>query len=71
MPKPPAWPPTGPASLKGGLEWFARTYPEDAYAKLLKVRDELVAQGYPEKVVREMLNKQADQYGLPHLPKTP
>lgn len=57
-----------PNALKPGLQWYAKTYPDEAMARLMKVRRELAEQGYPKDVLNALINKEADKWGLPHPP---
>lgn len=57
-----------PNAMKPGLQWYAKTYPQEAYARMLKVRAELVAEGYPKEAINAIMGKEADKWGLPHPP---
>lgn len=68
MAKPPARPTVVPNALRPGLQWYAKTYPQEAYDRMLKVRAELVAEGYPKEAISAIMGKEADKWGLPHPP---
>lgn len=57
-----------PNALQPGLQWYAKTYPQEAYARMLKVRAELLAAGYSKEAINATIGKEADKWGLPHPP---
>jgi hypothetical protein len=60
-----------PPLVRTGIEQWVRDYPNEAYARLLKVRTEMVAilgEGIPASAINRLMDAEADKWGAPRLP---
>ena len=60
-----------PPLVRTGIEQWVRDYPSEAYARLLKVRTEMVAmlgEGVTASAVNRLMDAEADKWGAPRLP---
>lgn len=60
-----------PPFMQDGIQQWVRDFPDDARARLLKVRSELLAMmgnSVPVSAVNRLMDAEADKWGAPRLP---